>query len=293
MSTSTSSQQYYVPHSSIWPIVGCMGLFLMAIGATGWVNDFSFGPIVVFSGLGVLTIMMFGWFGEVIKESVGGYYSDQVDMSYRMGMAWFIFSEVLFFCAFFGALFYARVLSVPWLAETDILWPTFDGGWPSSGPIGDALVAPGAEIKAGVFSTIDAWHLPLYNTLILMASSITVTFAHWALKVNKRKSLIFWMFITVALGCIFLYFQAAEYVEAYSDLNLKMTTGIYGTTFFMLTGFHGLHVTIGTIILFVILVRCIKGHFSEHDHFGFEAAAWYWHFVDTVWVILFIFVYIL
>ena len=291
--TNSSRDIYYVPHSSIWPMVGCIALFTIAIGAVCAVNDIFFGNVLLAIGFTTLIVMMFGWFGVVIKESEGGIYNDQVDVSFRMGMTWFIFSEVMFFAAFFGALFYARQLSVPWLADTPELWPNFSGVWPSSGPAGDELLGIGKHASEGFFSIIDAWHIPLLNTLILMVSSVTVTFAHWAIKYEKRTALIVWLAITVILGCIFIYFQIEEYVEAYTELNLKLTSGIYGTTFFMLTGFHGFHVTIGTIMLFIIMVRCILGHFTADNHFAFEATAWYWHFVDTVWVILFIFVYIL
>lgn len=291
-SAAPSKDIYYVPHSSIWPIVGCVALFSMALGAVGLVNDFAFGSIVFFIGVAILVVMMVGWFGIVIKESESGLYNKQVDSSFRMGMAWFIFSEVMFFAAFFGALFYARQLSVPWLGETSILWPEFTAAWPTAGPTGDQLLGVGKLASDGFFSIIDAWHLPVLNTIILMISSITVTFAHWAIKYEKRTALIVWLTITVLLGCLFIFFQIEEYIEAYTELNLKLTSGIYGTTFFMLTGFHGFHVTIGTIMLFVILLRCIFGHFTAKNHFAFEATAWYWHFVDTVWVILFIFVYI-
>lgn len=293
MSSTASKDIYYVPHSSIWPIVGSVALFVLAFGAVGLVNDMAFGPSVFSVGVALIVFMMAGWFNVVIKESESGMYNSQVDGSFRMGMGWFIFSEVMFFAAFFGALFYARQLSVPWLGATPELWPEFTAAWPTSGPEGDTLIGIGKEASSGFFSVIDTWHLPLYNTLILMLSSVTVTFAHWAIKYQKRGALIFWLALTVILGVVFLYFQVEEYIEAYTELNLKLTTGIYGTTFFMLTGFHGFHVTIGTIMLFVILLRCIFGHFKGENHFAFEATAWYWHFVDTVWVILFIFVYVL
>jgi len=199
----------------------------------------------------------------------------------------------MFFAAFFGVLFYARVFAVPWLGQEALLWGDFQGSWPTAGPAGPVAIAPDTIPGPGEFSTIGAWGIPFLNTLILLTSSVTITIAHWALKVGNRGQLILWLFLTVALGVIFLFFQGYEYVHAYADLGLTLGTGIYGATFFMLTGFHGLHVTIGAIILAVILVRCIKGHFTAENHFGFEAAAWYWHFVDTVWVGLFIFVYVL
>jgi cytochrome c oxidase subunit 3 len=211
-----------------------------------------------------------------------------------MGMGWFIFSEIMFFGAFFGALFYARVLSVPWIAGDEFLWPGFEATWPTAGPAGAAYIGPDAhDVAAGTFSSIGAFGIPLINTLLLLTSSVTVTIAHWALKKNQRGPLCFWLFVTVVLGAAFMYFQVYEYIEAYRHLGLTLGSGVYGATFFMLTGFHGFHVTVGAIILAVILVRCLKGHFKPDEHFGFEGAAWYWHFVDTVWVGLFIFVYIL
>jgi len=139
---------------------------------------------------------------------------------------------------------------------------------------------------------ISAWGLPLLNTVLLVTSSITLTLSHKALMHDKRKPAINWLALTVLLGAVFLFFQVEEYIEAYTHLNLTLDSGIYGSLFFLMTGFHGLHVLLGGIILSVILVRLIKGHFSSHDHFGYEAGAWYWHFVDVVWIILFIFVYV-
>jgi len=231
----------------------------------------------------VMLYMMFRWFGDVIRESEGMKYGRWEDVSFRWGMSFFIFSEVMFFAAFFGALFYVRVLSVPDLASlqnNEYLWPGFAALWPSAGPT--------FEQK---FSPMAAWGLPAINTMLLLSSGVTVTIAHWALKENKRAMLNLFLFFTVALGVTFLFVQAYEYGHAYSELNLKLTTGVYGSTFFMLTGFHGFHVTVGAIMLSVILARCLKGHFKPDHHFAFEGVAWYWHFVDVVWLGLFIFVY--
>ncbi|MFO1493803.1 MAG: cytochrome c oxidase subunit 3 [Lysobacterales bacterium] len=286
-----SSGTYYVPHGSKWPIIGSVALFLLLGGAASLMNgDQALGMPKFVVGLALLLVMLFGWFGNVIKESVSGMYSNQVDVSFRMGMVWFIFSEVMFFAAFFGALFYARIFSVPWLggegdgfATNQLLHPGYEAVWPTNGP--------GAI--GGPFETIPAWGLPLLNTLILLTSGATITMAHWALKVGKRRALNVWMAATIALGLLFLYFQSVEYVHAYHELGLTLGSGVYGSTFFMLTGFHGMHVTLGTIMLIVILFRCMAGHFSKDHHFGFEAVAWYWHFVDVVWLGLFVFVYVL
>ena len=289
---SASNGDYYLPDPSPWPLVASVGLFVLAGGFVMLLNDFNIAPWVMLAGGLIIAFMMFGWFGVVVLESEGGRYNANVDLSFRMGMLWFIFSEVMFFGGFFGALFYLRNLAIPWLSETDLLWMGFDAGWPTAGPMGPEVIAADTNAGAGQFSTIGAWGIPIWNTLILLTSSVTVTIAHWALKKDQRKLLIGWLVVTVVLGFLFLFLQASEYIHAYSELGLTLGTGVYGATFFMLTGFHGAHVTIGAIILAVILIRCIRGHFTSDNHFGFEAAAWYWHFVDTVWVGLFIFVYV-
>ncbi|MBX9401403.1 cytochrome c oxidase subunit 3 [Lysobacter sp. BMK333-48F3] len=284
------ANHYFVPHSSRWPFLGSIGLFTTMIGIASWLNEVSWGKPVFFVGLAMMVGVLFGWFGDVVRESVRGHYNKQVDVSFRMGMIWFIFSEVMFFAAFFGALFYARQFALPWLGgdgdgvmTNSLLWPEFSAAWPSSGP---------GQV-GGHFQTIPAWGLPLLNTMILLTSGVTVTLAHHALKGAHRKALLVWLGLTVALGCLFLFFQAEEYIHAYKELNLTLGSGIYGSTFFMLTGFHGAHVTLGTIMLAVIWFRCLKGHFSKDNHFAFEAVAWYWHFVDVVWLGLFLFVYVL
>ena len=279
---------YFVPHGTHWPIVGSIGLTTLLVGVANLLNGSSIGPTMMIAGLGITLFMMFGWFGTVIRESERGYYNDQVDKSFRWGMGWFIFSEVMFFAAFFGALFYARIYSVPWLGGGDpgtneVLWKGYEAMWPTNGP-GDI---------GGKFETIGAWGIPAINTLLLLSSGVTVTFAHWALKKNQRAALVLWLLATVVLGFSFLYLQIHEYAHAYHELNLTLGSGIYGSTFFMLTGFHGLHVTIGAIMLTVIMLRSLKGHFTPDHHFAFEGVAWYWHFVDVVWLGLFIFVYIL
>ena len=284
------SATYYVPHGSRWPIFGSVSMFLLMLGAANLMNEAAVGGPLLALGALMIVVMLFGWFGDVIRESLKGLYSDQVDVSFRQGMAWFIFSEVMFFAAFFGALFYARHFAIPWLGgegdgfpTNQFLWEDYAPVWPTNGP-GDI---------GGRFETIPAWGLPLINTILLLTSGATITAAHWALKVGKRGALIFWLAATIALGALFLYFQAEEYMHAYSELNLTLGSGVYGSTFFMLTGFHGMHVTLGAIMLCVILGRCIAGHFTNENHFAFEAVAWYWHFVDVVWLGLFVFVYVL
>ena len=286
--TPAPADKYYVPHSSPWPIVGSVALFTTVAGASLWLNDAGIGPTVFAFGLALLALMFGGWFGAVIKESESRVYNQKVDRSFRMGMMWFIFSEVMFFSAFFGALWYARQYSVPWLggegvkASTNyLLWQDFEAAWPTNGP---------AAI-GGDFEVIPAFGLPAINTAILLTSGVTITIAHHALKAGKRNILNIFLALTVLLGFTFVFLQAEEYIEAYRHLNLTMGSGIYGSTFFMLTGFHGFHVTVGAVMLTVILIRCLRGHFTPTNHFAFEGVAWYWHFVDVVWLGLFIFVY--
>ena len=283
MSTHEGVKPYYfVPQPSYWPVVGAIALLLMGMGAAFWFNNFAAGPWMVLAGFCVLLVMMFGWFGTVIGESEALLYNRKVDHSFRWSMSWFIFSEVMFFAAFFGALFYIRNLSAPDLGSlaSKMLWPDYTYAWPTVGPY----------IKEQ-FSPMAAMGIPLLNTIILLTSGFTLTVAHHALKTNHRGKLKVWLFLTIVLGFTFLGFQAFEYHHAYSEMNLKLSTGVYGSTFFMLTGFHGFHVTIGAIMLSVMLARTLRGHFDRDHHFAFEAAAWYWHFVDVVWLLLFVLVY--
>jgi cytochrome c oxidase subunit III len=294
MSTHTETHdpsQYYIPHSSRWPIIGSIALFLLMSGfvaiLNGWAGGWAFLP-----GALLLIFLFVGWFHTVIGENQAGIYNLEVDRSFRMGMIWFIISEVMFFSVFFGALFYSRELSVPWLGGEGVkvfnkllLWKDYDAGWPTNGP---GLIGGKAD---HTFQTIPAFGVPALNTAILLSSGVTITIAHHALRAGNRTVLKIFLAATFLLGFLFVYMQATEYHEAYTELGLRLSTGIYGTTFFMLTGFHGLHVTVGAIMLTVIWARSLKGHFTPKRHFAFEAVAWYWHFVDVVWLILFVFVY--
>ena len=281
---------YYVPQPSHWPLVGSIGLTTLLAGAATWMHRNWYGPYLFTLGFCILIGMFLGWFGQVIYENEKGRYNLQVDKSFRWGMCWFIFSEICFFGGFFGALFMARYVIVPELggeiypATHQALWPQFKASWP-------LLVNPNNSEFLGASEGMGAWGLAAINTLILLTSGVTITWAHWALKLHKRTQLKIGLFLTIALGVVFLGLQAHEYAEAYSKMNLTLASGMYGTTFFMLTGFHGLHVTIGTIMLIIVLLRCVYGHFTPERHFAFEAVAWYWHFVDVVWLFLFIFVY--
>lgn len=289
MSTNDS---YYIPHKATWPIIGTVGLMLILAGFANYLNGSATGSTMMILGLAVFILMFAGWFTLQSLESESGMYNHQVGVSYRMGMIWFIFSEVMFFAVFFGALWYTRNLSVSWLGgeglgpgrmTNEILWPDFAIDWPTNGP---------GEV-GGEYEPMGAWGIPFLNTLILLTSGVTVTWAHHGLLEKNRDQLIKGLLATVGLGFLFVGFQAYEYYEAYHEMGLTLGSGIYGSTFFMLTGFHGFHVSVGAIILSVVLFRSWRGHFTPENHFAFEGAAWYWHFVDVVWLGLFIFVYML
>ena len=285
MSTVVKDSSYFIPSPSKWPVVGSISMVLTLFGSAGLVNSIPNAEFVLSAGLFILVYMFFGWFGQVAAESEKGEYSDKVDASFRWGMGWFIFSEVMFFAAFFGALFYARVIAMPWLGDLDhqaFLWPDFSAQWPNTGPLGGAFEP---------FQTMGPLWIPTINTALLLSSGVTLTVAHHYLREEKRSGCLLWLALTLMLGFIFVGCQAYEYVHAYSDLNLKLTSGIYGSTFYFLTGFHGFHVCVGALMLLVIWVRYARGHFSSEKHFAFEGAAWYWHSVDVVWLGLYFVVY--
>lgn len=290
---TTKHEHYYVPAQSAWPIIGAIGLFLIAFGAGTYIQQLnseqSSGGYILTAGIAVIVYMIFGWFRTVIGESMAGLYSKQMDRSFRQGMSWFIFSEVMFFAAFFGALLYARMIAVPWLGGAsnnamthEVLWPTFEAMWPL------VTTPDGTKTEAMGWTG-----LPLYNTIILLTSSVTLHFAHVNLEKGKRTALTLWLGLTILLGLAFLLLQVEEYAHAYQEMGLTLSSGVYGNTFFLLTGFHGMHVSLGTIFLLVLFFRVLKGHFTPDKHFAFQAGSWYWHFVDVVWLCLFIFVYVL
>ncbi len=274
---------YFVPNPSKWPVLAGASLLMTMLGASAWVNGATWGAYMNFTGIFLTLVVLYNWFGDAIAESEGGKYSARIDTSFRWSMSWFIFSEVMFFGAFFGALFYARSISMPWLADFDhkVLWPDFAAQWGNIGPAG--------TVEA--FKTMGPFPIPTINTALLLTSGVTLTISHHALREGQRAKTAFWLFATILLGAVFMGFQVYEYMHAYSELNLKLTSGIYGSTFFMLTGFHGFHVTMGAIMLSVVLYRVMKGHFTPDHHFAFEGAAWYWHFVDVVWLGLYVVVY--
>ena len=291
MSSAThgATPYYFVPGPSRHPVMAAIGLFFVIMGATQWVNGAGWGAWAVAFGMVWWLVTLFQWFRQSVAESEGGLYGRKVDLSFRWSMSWFIFSEVMFFGAFFTALWWARSHSVPALGslENALLWPDFKAVWPS---LAVGVTGSPADIIEP-FTTMTPFWLPTINTALLLSSGVTLTIAHHALIENHRGRTIAFMWMTVLLGIVFLFVQGYEYMHAYSELNLKLTSGVYGSTFYLLTGFHGFHVFVGMLMLLFITLRLQKGHFTPEKHFGFEGAAWYWHFVDVVWLGLYILVY--
>jgi cytochrome c oxidase subunit 3 len=322
--SNTEYETYYVPEKSSLAICTSLTLFTTLVGLAKVLNDRTAGIktgivpetnswFIFLVGLVLFLASLFVWFRTTIRENREGMNSAQVKHSYAIGMQWFIFSEVMFFACFFGALFYVRNLAGPWLGGegdggrfSSLLWGDFSYAWPMMQTPQDAvgisnqvianngvMTGPERNMSFPGWSNIFHW-LPLWNTVILMTSSVTAHVAHLGLLAGNRKKQNLWLGITVALGLTFVALQYLEYHEAYVDYGLFLSSGIYGSTFFMLTGFHGFHVCMGAIMLLVQWLRSTrKGHFTPEDHFGFEASSWYWHFVDVVWVGLFLFVYII
>lgn len=292
---------YLIADPSFWPIIGSIGLFSTVFGLVQFLHNGVVGPYLLLFGLGLIITTMAGWFGSVIKESLQGLHSAQMDKTYRWAMFWFIVSEIALFFVFFMALFYTRIFGLPELGGApfefakDILF-TKGGGthqyiWPHFQSIWPLLVNPKPQEFVGPHSVVPTWGVPALNTLILLSSAVTLTWAHWGLKKENRTQLIVGLALTIILGFTFEGFQVHEYIDAYTERHLTLASGIYGTTFFTLTGLHAMHVSVGAIMLTIILLRCLKGHFLPDHHFAFEAVSWYWHFVDVVWLFLFVFVY--
>jgi len=287
---SAAEQNYFIPEPSRWPVVAVVGIFFTVLGLALWMNNIGAGPFGVAIGMATIVYLFFGWFGDVIDESLTKKYNSAVDRSYRQGMFWFITSEVFFFISFFACLYYFRNISLPslggtgHLGESHILWENFKYSWP-------VVNLPDITNYTQIIEPMGPGGIPAYNTMILLSSGVTLTWAHWGLKKNSKSQLMLGMIATILLGTVFFILQAYEYYHAYTELGLTLNSGIYGSTFYMLTGFHGFHVTLGTIMLIVIAVRCSKDHFTYENHFAFEGVAWYWHFVDVVWLGLYVFVY--
>ena len=291
MSSTThgATPYYFVPEPSRHPVMASIGLFFLILGAGQWINGHEWGKYSLFFGLAWWLVVLYQWFSESVSESESGLYGRKIDLSFRWSMSWFIFSEVMFFGAFFSALWWARAHSVPALGSLDnaLLWPDFKAVWPSLSA--GATTSPAGTIQA--FTTMTPFWLPTINTALLLTSGVTLTIAHHALLANQRSKTIAFMWLTVILGVVFLFVQGYEYYHAYAEMNLTLASGVYGSTFFLLTGFHGFHVLIGMLMLLFITLRLMKGHFNADKHFGFEGAAWYWHFVDVVWLGLYILIY--
>ena len=269
MSSTKQNHPYHLVNPSPWPIIGAAAALVLAVGALMFMHELEGGVWVLVVGSIMTLAIMAVWWRDVINEGEHqGHHNSIVQLGLRYGMVLFIASEVMFFLAWFWAFFDASIYAGEAIQESRV---AFSGGhWP----------ADGVEV-------FNPWHLPLLNTIILLTSGTTVTWAHHALKENKRNGLIWGLVLTVILGVLFTCIQAYEYAHA----GFGFTDGIYSSTFFMATGFHGAHVIIGSIFLMVCLARSIAGHFKPDHHFGFEAAAWYWHFVDVVWLFLFFAIY--
>lgn len=286
-----SQPEAHITPPSPYPIFGSIALFCIVWGVIGWLHTGQTAHLS-FIGLALLILTIFIWFRRAIRDSLGGLRENKiVAKSYRLSMIWFIFSEVMFFATFFGTLYYVRAITLPHLAgDYDtytthyLLWPGFENVWP-------LLTTPNPSVFKGPDGVMATWDIPAINTAILLLSGVTITFAHWAILKAKRLQAAYWQAATAALGILFLTLQVKEYIEAYTEKGLTLGSGIFGSTFFMLTGFHGLHVTLGTIMLICIFFRILKNEMTPTHHFAFEAVAWYWHFVDVVWLILFVFVY--
>ena len=274
----TKNHDYHIIDPSPWPFIGAIGGLMMAIGGIAWMQTMKSadastlglsGPWVFIVGLLVVLYTMYGWWADTIKEAHTGDHTKVVSIHLRYGMIMFIASEVMFFVAWFWAFFDASLYPDE---AVQVARTAFTGGhWPPTG-----------------IHVLDPLHLPLFNTVTLLLSGTTVTWAHHSLLEGDRKGLVWGLLLTVALGLIFTSVQAFEYAQA----PFAFSNSIYGSTFFMATGFHGFHVLVGTIFLIVCLFRAMRGHFTPEQHFGFEAAAWYWHFVDVVWLFLFVAVYV-
>ncbi len=278
------ASHYYVPHSSSRPI--CMAITFLGtgFGTAAWVNNAFFGKWITLTSILSFLVILYLWFQESISEFRRGLHNNQIEMSYRIGMAWFIFSEIMLFAAFFSTLWYIRSVTIPLLGDLDhkhLLWPEFQATWPNSGPSG----------TIEDFEIVNPLWLPTVNTGLLLISGFTITISHYFLRNANRFGNLFWLLVTIILGVSFFAFQTIEYIHAYSELNLKFSSGIYGSIFYMLTGFHGFHVIIGTIMLSAVFIRLAKNDLNWKKHFAFEAAAWYWHFVDVIWFGLYIFIY--
>lgn len=290
-----SNTHYYVPEHSKLPFLGALGLFLLGYGTLNLLHSSMIGTVLFMAGAIILAGVLFAWFREVINEQMAGLYNEQISHSFQWGMIWFFVTEIFLFGIFMAALFYARVISVPGLAgignSQDFLthimfWPNFKDVWP-------LLTNPNPVAYPGSTGTVDPWHVPLLNTIVMLLSAVSVTFAYRFLKRSNRTGAVIGLSVTIVLGLIFVFMQAQEFLLAHNEYGLKLSSGIYGSTFFMLVGLHTAHVIVGLLMLAVMLLRTIKGHFNAKDNFGFKATLWFWQFITVIWLITFVFVYCL
>lgn len=282
---------YFVPEYSIWPILGALGLSGVAVGSLNFSSLWG----AVFFAIGALTLifMLIGWFSDIVYESRAGLYSEQMNKTFRWGMAWFLFCEAFFFGAIMGALLYVRFATLPWLAGLGtagstlthyVLWPNFQSVWP-------LLKNPGPNVFVPAHEMISAWGIPALNTLIILLSAISASLALYLLKHGRFAGVIAALVLTMLLGVIFLISQINCMVLLVTQYGLTLTSGIYGSLLYFLMSFHSLHVFVGLLLLMIILLRMVKKQFDERRHFAFEATVWFWNFLTVVWILIFMCLY--
>lgn len=277
-----SNHPYYVPRPSAYPVVLNAGLFFLSLGFVLKINALAFGTGFMLAGALLATYAAVAWLGKIIGENESGKYHPWENRSFRIGMAYFIAAELLFFATFLAALMYIRVFSLPHLHSADLLWPGFEGKWPSSGPAGKT------------FTPLNAWGIPAANTLLLLFSAASLAWSRAGLLRGNRGQMTSGLMLTLVLGAVFLVQMFLESGHAASELGITISTGSYGAMFYMLTGFHGLHLLIGLVMLLVILFRGFHGHFNPASYFGFEAVGWFWNFVVVApGLLVFIYFYVL
>ncbi len=282
MSETHSGSNYYVPPPSHYPVTINLGLFVLALGFILRINTIASGVVPILAGMAIVLYGAFGWVGSIICEDESGNYRPWEDRSFRIGMAYFILSEIAFFASFLLALMYVRVFALPELASMDpafTLWPDFKGAWPSGGP------------KSQAFTPLNAWGIPAANAILILASAVSLMWARKGLSTANHGQMIAGLAIAVVLGMVFLFQQAMEYRHA-AELGVTLASGVYGTNFYMLTGVHGIHLLAGIIMLTVLLLRAFHGHFKAESGVGLDLATWYWNFVVVIpGLLIFIYFY--
>ena len=281
-SGAQNSHPYYVPHSSAYPVVLNAGLFFLSLGFVLKINALAFGASLMLAGALLATYATVAWLGKITGENESGKYHPWEGRLFRIGLGYFIAAELMFFAVLLAALMYTRVFSLPWLHATDMLWPGFDGKWPSSGPAGKP------------FTPLNVWGIPAVNALLLLLSAASFAWSRAGLLQGNRGQMASGLLFTFVLGATFLGQQLVEYGHAASELGVVIGAGSYGALFYLLTGFHGLHLLTGLVMLLVALLRGFNGHFNPASYFGFEAVGWYWNFVVVApGLLVFIYFYFL